>query len=155
MHGPELTEDVQFPAYLANHTARGYVWLRPPENEREQLLHCIFHLRMVMLDLAEHPVLKGGKTPTIDWAQLLIQLPVRMALVRSGDDVGQIVTNDTPAPLVGEALDARRYFIREHTRQRYCHPRSQIETLIDETTPLDEFNLGLWEAVESEDGANE
>ncbi len=151
---PDLTGNVQFPEYLANQTARGYVWLRQPENEREAFLHCIFHLRMVMMYLAQNPILKGGKAPTIDFAQMLIQLPIRMALVRSGEEAGQIVTNDTPTPLVGEALEARRFFIREHTRQRYCHPRGQIETLIESTTPPDEFTLGRWEAVESEDGTS-
>ena len=154
LHNDDLTDQLEYPAHLANHTAAGYAWLRPPENEREQLLHCIFHLRMAMLYLAKRPLLKGGKVETFNFAQALIQLPVRMALVKSGDDIGQILTNDTPRPLVGEALSARRYFIQQHTRQRYCHPRGQVEQLIDTTTPPDEFTLKRWEAVESDDGTS-
>jgi hypothetical protein len=144
----DLSGEVRFPAHLANRTARGYVWLRRPEGDREKLWHCIFHLRMVMISLAQNPIVKSGKTPTIDFAQILIQLPVRMALVKSGDDVGQITTNHTPPPLVDTALQARRFFIQEHTRQRYCHPRAQIEHLIDDTTPPDEFSLRRWEEVD-------
>lgn len=150
----DLRGDVMFPAHLANETASGYVWRHRPESDREWFMHCIFHLRMVMIYLAEHPLLKGGKVETFNFAQALIQLPVRMALVKSGDDIGQIVTSDTPRPLVGEALSARRYFILQHTRQRYCHPRDQVEELIDSTTPPDEFTLKRWKAVKSDDGTS-
>lgn len=150
----DLTGEVLFPAHLANQTAQGYVWLRKPENEKERLYHCIFSMRMVMMYLAAHPLLKSGKTATIDYAQILIQLPVRAALVKSGDDAGVIYTNNTPKALTGETLSARRYFIQEQTRQRYCHPRDQIEALIDQTTPPDEFTLKRWEEVESDDGTS-
>lgn len=149
-----LTGNVQFPEYLANQTHQGYVWLRPPHDEGERFLHFIFHMRTVMMYFARNPLIKGGKVQMVDYAQILLGLPKRMALVRSGDDVGLIQTNDTPRPLVGEALEARRFFIREHTRQRYCHPRDQIETLIENTTPPDEFTLRRWEEVESDDGTS-
>ncbi len=150
----DLTANVQFPSYLVNHTAQGFVWLRKPENAHERFLHCVFHLRMVMRYLATHPLVKASAVKHVDYAEILMQLPVRMALVKSGDDVGQIITNDTPTPLTGEALSARRYFIQQHTRQRYCHPRDQIERLIDDTTPPDAFTLQRWEEVESDDAAS-
>lgn len=140
-----LTAEASFPTYLATHTARGWVWLRPPESPEERLLHCIFHLRATMLYLAEHPIGKVSKTTSAESAQALLSLPKRAAWVRHGDGVGVIYTHHTPRPAPGAA--ERAYFVREQTRQRYCHPREQIEDRVLTTDPA---TFSRWEALTTE-----
>jgi hypothetical protein len=131
-----LIRDVsEFPGHFVGHDSDGWRWKRKPEDEREQFLHCVFHLRMTMAYLAEHPL---GKATTTDSnvAQLLSHLPPRHAFVQASDGVWYMKTLDTPQPVDRENLNARLYFIREHTRQTYCHPRSQVEAIpADEVDP--------------------
>src|SRR5262249_26860456 len=116
----------QFPGHLVRQTADGWRWLREPESKHDQFLHCLFHLRMTMAFLAENPLgkAKAGKKDEI--AHALSQLPVRCAYVQASDGVWYMRTLDTTPAVDRENLKARLHFIREQTRQTYCHPRSEV-----------------------------
>lgn len=122
-----LTKDVHdFPAHLVRQTPNGLAWGRRPESAKEQLLHCIFHLRMTMHYLAEHPVGKQS-AGSGSVAAMLTQLPARAAFVKSDKAIGVIFTHDTPGKLTGEDLQRRMFAIREQTRAAYCHARAEVE----------------------------
>jgi hypothetical protein len=116
------------PRYLLVPTAEGsWRWNRNPEGGAEQLFHFLFHLRMTMRYLAEHPLGKQSTASTADVGKMLNQLPRRSAFVRSGDTIGVIYTHDTPKPPTQLQLFSRIKDILEHTRVVYCHPRTEIE----------------------------
>lgn len=122
-----LTRDLsEFPKHFVGQDGDGWRWKRRPEDEREQFLHCVFHLRMTMQFLAEHPLGKATNNSS-NVAQLLSHLPIRHAFVHASDGVWYMRTLDTPPAVDAENLNARLHFIREQTRQTYCHPRSQVE----------------------------
>jgi hypothetical protein len=126
-NGGILQKDIyDFPAHLVRHTHSGLAWVRRPESAKEQLMHCIFHLRMTMHYLAEHPVGKQ-KSSSGNVAAMLTQLPARAAFVKSDKIVGAIYTHDTPRKLTGDDLQRRMFSIREQTRATYCHPRAEVE----------------------------
>ncbi len=117
--------ELHIPEYLAVRTPDGWQWTRSPESSQEQLLHLLFHIRVTMHYLAEHPLGKESVASTADVGKMLNQLPKRAAFVRSGNTVGIIYTHDTP-PQNGSLPDDMAY-IRDHTRQVYCHPRAEVE----------------------------
>ena len=123
----DFTAAAQFPTHLAINTADAVGWARPVETEKEQLWHFLFFLRLMMQHLAEHPIGEPSKSSTTAIAQMLTELPIRGAFVRSGADSGAIMTFDTPEHVPDGEMAARLKFIREQTRQRYCHPRAQVE----------------------------
>ncbi len=98
-----------------------------PKNEREQFLHFVFCLRGAMRYLAAHPLGKKAEASTAAVAQLLTQLPRRHALVRSGDDIGRIYTDDTPPMLDGASLQQRIQMVQAQTRATYCRRRDEVE----------------------------
>ena len=114
--------------WLTAHLSQFPGWLgqREPESKHDWFLHCLFHLRMTMAYLAEHPLGKAT-TSNSNVAQLLSHLPERHAFVQASDGVWYMRTLDTPPTVDAENLNARLHFIREQTRQTYCHPRSQVE----------------------------
>jgi hypothetical protein len=119
---------LKLPKYLAVRTPEGsWRWTRPPESGAEQLAHFLFHVRMVMRYLAEHPLGKESTVSTADVGKMLNQLPRRCAWVRSGNDTGTIYTHETAPPLSRVGLFDRIKFILEHTRAVYCRPRTEIE----------------------------
>src|SRR5262249_55727929 len=123
----------RLPRHFVARTPKGFTWTRRPEDAQEQLLHCIFHLRMTMAYLAEHPLGKQRAASSTGVAQRLTQLPNRTALVSSAEAAGEIVTYDTPPQVQGAARIARFQEIRAQTKARYCYPRAAIEH--SETTP--------------------
>jgi hypothetical protein len=105
-------------------------WTRKPENAREVMWYCIFSIRKVMAYLAAHPMQEPTAEkhlPNAVVAGMLSQLQNRWAFVRSGQEVGTIQSLDTPPSITGEALAGRLKFIQWQTRQRYCHPRQEVE----------------------------
>lgn len=132
-----LRQDIwDFPAHLVSLSNGTPRWTRHPEGAKEQLLHCVFHLRLVMHYLAENPIGKQSASSGNGVAQMLIQLPSRAAFVKSDKAVGVIYTHDTPKQMSGDDLKGRLRFIQEQTRQMYCHPRQQIEHgFVDGMTP--------------------
>jgi hypothetical protein len=123
----DFTADAHFPRHLAINTETSVGWARPVETSKEQLWHFLFFLRLTMQHLALNPIGEPSKSSVTAIAQMLTELPVRGAFVRSGADVGAIFTFDTPEHTSGADLAGRMKFIREQTRQRYCHPRAQVE----------------------------
>lgn len=122
-----LTNDVHdFPAHLVTISGGTPRWTRQPEGAKEQLLHCIFYLRLVMHYLAEHPIGKQA-AGSGSVAGMLTQLPARAAFVKSDKAVGVIYTHNTPARLSGRPLQDRLAQIQARTRAKYCHPREAIE----------------------------
>jgi hypothetical protein len=127
-----LTCDVrQLPRHLVVARQDGsFAWTRTPEDGKEQLLHCIFHLRMTMHYLAAHPVGKEESAGSSNVASMLTQLPPRAAFVKSDKDIGVIFTHDAPRQLSGSDLERRVRSIRDQTRAAYCLPKSQVEATI-------------------------
>lgn len=123
-----LRADVDFPAALVVMGANGEPrWTRVPESGREQLYHLLFHLRLTMMHLATEPIGKKTAPSTTVVGQMLTQLPRRAAFVRSGETVGVIYTNDTPQRVTGNELQLRAQAVLTQTRQKYCHPRKEVE----------------------------
>lgn len=122
-----LMPDAMFPNSLVvmgpDNTPR---WTRPPETATEQLYHFLFHLRMTLFALADNPIGKKTAPSTTIVGQMLTQLPRRSAFVRSGETVGVIYTNDTPERIRGRDLMLRAQTVLEQTRQKYCHPRADV-----------------------------
>lgn len=124
---PALQPGFQFPAHLIVQTPDGAVWTRKPESPTEMYYHFLFSLRQLMAYLAQHPIGKVSKGSSNSVAQALSHLPVRHAFVQASDGVWYMRTVDTPPSVDAENLKARLHFIREQTRQTYCHPRSEVE----------------------------
>lgn len=132
--------NLNIPAHLALRTGDGsYRWTRAPEDGTEQLYHFLFHLRMTMRYLAEHPLGKQSAVSTAEVGKMLNQLPKRAAFARAGDTVGVIYTHDTPPRTVDAEFEKRVTAVQAQTRQAYCHPRAEVEKSIlhsnDATTP--------------------
>ena len=123
----DFTADAHFPTHLAINTADAVGWAREVESQKEQLWHFLFFLRLTMQHLALNPIGEAKKPTGSAIAQMLTELPIRGALVRSGSDVGAVSTFDTPDHISGRDLAGRLNFIRQQTRQRYCHPRAEVE----------------------------
>jgi len=125
----ELTSGVLFPKSCVVMHGETLHWVKVPSSAAEQFYHFIFHLRMMMFHLAEHPIGKRSQPNSTLVAQWLSTLPRRSAFVRSGDDVGMIYTFDTPPHLTGSELAARMQAIQAQTRAKYCHRRAEVEQL--------------------------
>lgn len=124
-----LDADFEFPAHLVVPDPKyGTRWTRRPEGSKEQYYHFVYFLRRTMQYLAAHPIGKSleANTPA-EIAKLLAELPRRTALVRSGDLVGMIQTDNTPPHAEGEKARQRSQHVREQTRATYCRPRAQVE----------------------------
>lgn len=116
---------LNIPKHLAVQTPDGWQWTRDPESGREQLLHLLFHIRVTMRYLAAHPLGKETVATASDVGKMLNQLPRRCAWVRSGTKTGTIITHDTPPS--STMLHEDLAFIRDHTREVYCHPKADVE----------------------------
>jgi hypothetical protein len=129
---PLLQADVKFPRHLVVQAGDGSLrWTRKPDSGTEQMYHFVFHLRMVMMRLAEEPIGKATSASSSDVARMLTSLPNRAAFVRTADTVGVIYTNDT-VPVVASARQAIARQIEQvlnHTRATYCKPRAEVEQL--------------------------
>jgi hypothetical protein len=126
----DLTADIlhRLPPHLVIRQADGSMtWGRLPEGGKEQLYHFLFHLRMVMRYLADHPIGKKSAPSTTVVGQMLTQLPRRAAFVRSGDTVGVIYTQDTPKGANESELRARIQAIQDQTRRTYCRHMKDVE----------------------------
>lgn len=124
-----LSSSVCFPPSLVAPLPNGSLrWLRSPESGKEQVYHLIFHLRMMMDYLADHPLGRKTQQSTSIVGQMLTQLPRRAAFVRSGTDVGVIYTEDTMQPVEPSVLQDRLAFVRNQTREKYCHPRTEVDS---------------------------
>jgi TraM recognition site of TraD and TraG len=115
---------LNIPKHLAAQTPDGWAWTRNPESGKEQLLHFLFHVRLVMRYLAAHPLGKETVASATEVGKMLNQLPRRCAWVRSGTQVGTIFTHDTPK---GTVPAHGITFVRDHTRQVYCRPKAEVE----------------------------
>ncbi|HVB22289.1 MAG TPA: hypothetical protein VNG51_10115 [Ktedonobacteraceae bacterium] len=123
----ELSAAFRLPPFLVVQRNRSVQWTRKPEGGREQLLHFLFHLRMVMQAVAAHPIGKPSTATPADVAKMLTSLPKRAAFVHSADTTGVIYTHQTPPPLAHHQLMERIGSIVGHTRLVYCHPRAEVE----------------------------
>ncbi len=128
---PLLSADIpglNIPGYLLGVSPDGnYCWLRDPENGTEQLLHFLFHLRVTMRYLAEHPLGTRSTVSTAEVGKMLNSLPKRAAFVRSGKTVGTIYTHQTPKHLSNVDYDQWVRSIRAQTRLKYCRPKAEVE----------------------------
>ena len=149
---PLLSADAKFPRHLVVETVGGDLrWTRRPEGGTEQMYHFVFHLRLVMQRLAEQPIGKATTLTTADTGKMLTALPRRAAFVRTGDTVGVIYTHDTPPALSRWDLSDRTAYIKDHTREVYCHPRAEVERLFlapGSSQPPDVQPVSRWEEVE-------
>jgi hypothetical protein len=125
---PLLQADAKYPRALVVQAANGEIrWTRNPEGGIEQMYHFVFHLRMLMMRLAEQPIGKATVASPADVARMLTQLPNRAAFARSADTVGTIYTFDTiPAP-PRQALGRQIIQVLTQTRVTYCKPRAAVE----------------------------
>jgi Type IV secretion-system coupling protein DNA-binding domain len=149
---PLLQADARFPRHLVVQTADGeFRWTRQPDSELEQLYHFVFHLRLVMMRLAEEPIGKATVTSPSEVAKMLTILPKRAAFVRSADTVGTIYTHSTiPAP-PRQALYRQIVQVLNHTRAVYCHPREEVERSflpVDAQLQAPIQPVNRWEEVE-------
>jgi hypothetical protein len=123
-----LTCDIErLPRHFVSQTPEGFRWTRRPDDAKEQLQHCIFHLRMTMSYLAEHPIGKQSAASSTAVSRQLAQLPNRVAFVHSAEATGVIVTLDTSRNVTGAEFAARLWQLQVQTRAKYCHPRAEIE----------------------------
>ncbi len=128
-----LTPDIGYPAYLVVDSGDGLHWTRPPETSKEQLYHFLFHLRATMAYLAANPISTKTSDRPAEIAQLLTTLPHRHALVRSGTDVGRIITDQTlerPDEYMVEIISTD---IKVQTIMKYCQKVEDSQPLNDTT----------------------
>ncbi len=125
-----LSPQVRFPPALVVPAGDGTRWTRKPEDGTEQLFHFIYCLRKTMLHLAENPIGKPSQPSTADVGKMLTSLPRRAAFVRSGNDVGVLYTHHTPQRVKNTDLRKRAAAIVLRTRQKYCHPREEVEAAL-------------------------
>lgn len=99
--------EAKFPRHLVVQAANGELrWTRNPDSATEQMYHFVFHLRMVMMALAEAPIGKATSVSTADVARMLSALPKRAAFVRSAETVGVIYTHNTVPPATMQPVKA-------------------------------------------------
>jgi hypothetical protein len=115
-----LSPQVSYPAHLVVDAGNGLEWTRAPEDSKEQLYHFIFHLRATMEHLAAHALGKKTSASPTDVAQEIVGLQKRHAFVRSGHDVGRIVTEDTLPPMDEDTALGNYVHIKLQTREKYC-----------------------------------
>jgi hypothetical protein len=123
-----FTDDVShLPHHLVARTHDGWVWIRDPEDPKEQLYHCIFGLRMTMAYLAMHPIGTEKAANTDKAAQMLTQLPDRCAFVSSSEGAYTIWTHDLAPGLPDHERIERQRMVRDQTRIKYCAKRDDVE----------------------------
>ncbi|MFL5655495.1 MAG: hypothetical protein ACJ8CB_15125, partial [Ktedonobacteraceae bacterium] len=134
-------------AHLVVDTGHGLEWTRAPEDSKEELYCFLYHLRATMSYLAAHPIGKVSNVSPADIAQTLTQLPKRQALVRSGTDVGRIVTDDTLPHMDYDTVLGNHSMIVVRTRQKYCAhvPHQQ---LVNPTALPNPPAIQRWEEVQ-------
>jgi hypothetical protein len=147
--GKLLSLDVRFPEHLVTDAGDGLQWTRAPEDSKEELLCFLYHLRATMRYLAAHPLGKKTNVSPADIAGRLVQLPKRVAYVRSGNDVGVIYTDDA-LPQMDEYTALGNYsIIKVQTRDKYCRQVKTVDSPpISPNTPDDEPPISRWEEVE-------
>jgi hypothetical protein len=146
-----LKFDTKFPRHLVVLGTDGEpTWTRKPENGNEQLYHFVFHLRLLMMSLADNPIGKATTTSSSEVAKMLTSLPKRAAFVRTADTTGVIFTHDTPPMLADYALRGRVHDIIDHTRYVYCHPKAEVEkSFLPVAQPVAQAQpASRWEEVE-------
>jgi hypothetical protein len=153
-HGnPMLMGGFAFPAQFVSN---GH-WDQAPRNGSEQLLHFVWQLRHVMAYLATNPLGKRSAITPAMVAQMITTLPQRTAYVNAGGEVGPLFTHNTPPRLHGDAYRDRLRVVTAQTRQRYCHPKSEVERLFtvgmsdacdQETLPMPALVRGVHQAIQ-------
>ena len=144
--GKYLSPDIRFPAHLVVDTGNGLQWTRPPEDSKEQLYHFLFHLRATMSYLAANPIGKKNSLSPADIAHQIVQLPKRVAFVRSGNDVGVIYTDDTLPHMDEDTVLGKYVNIKVQTRQKYCRKVEDSQPA-SPNTPDNEPPISRWEEV--------
>lgn len=144
--GRWLTPDISYPAHLVVDSGYGLHWTRPPENGKEQLYHFLFHLRGTMNYLAAHPISTKMSDKPAEIAQLLTQLPIRHALVRSGTDVGRIMTDQTMERPDEDMVEAIYTNIKVQTIMKYCHQVTSPQSASPYPAP-DQPIVPRWEEI--------
>jgi hypothetical protein len=123
---PALQPNFEWPLHLVH----GNYWVKRPDSAREQFYHFLFSLRQTMRYLAANPIGKVTESSTGNKvAQWLANLPPRTAYVQTSTNIATMRTLDIPPAVDHEALQARLFFIRQQTRQTYCHPRAEVEAV--------------------------
>jgi hypothetical protein len=127
---PLLQPDARFPRHLVVQAPNGELrWTRPPDSSTDQLFHFVFHLRMVMVRLAEGPIGKATVASPAEVAKMLTSLPNRALFVTSADTGGTLYTFDT-FPIVSQAralVFKQIAQVLTQTRARYGKPRADVE----------------------------
>lgn len=144
--GNLLSPDVRFPEHLVVEGAHGLEWIRHPEDSKEELYCFLYHLRATMQYLAAHPIGKKSTQSPADIAQRLVQLPKRVAFVRSGNDVGVIYTDDTMPQMDEYTVLGNYSLIKVRTREKYCRHVTASQPA-SPNTPDDEPPIARWEEV--------
>ncbi len=142
-----LSPDVRFPAHLVVEGAHGLQWTRAPEDSKEELYCFLYHLRAIMSYLAAHPIGKKTNVSPSDIAQRLVQLEKRHALVRSGDDVGRIRTEDTLPEADYNTWLGHYAIIKAQTSSKYCREVTASEAS-DPDIVTEPPAVSRWEEVE-------
>jgi len=108
-----------------------------------------------MRHLAQEPVGTKSALGTTELAHLLTQLPRRAAWVRSGDELATIYTHPIPKSLTGVELRERLEVIMTQTREKYCRPKTEVESGFFKTpekttpdAPAETARISRWEEVE-------
>lgn len=143
-----LSPQVSYPAHLVVDAGNGPEWTRAPEDSKEQLYHFIFHLRATMEYVAAHPLGKKTSSSPTDIAQEIVALPKRHAFVRSGHDVGRIVTADTLPPMDEYTILGNYSRISVQTREKYCRQVKVSDSPpTNPNTPDDDMPISRWEEI--------
>jgi hypothetical protein len=146
---PALQPGFQFPPHLVH----GSHWTRRPEGPREQFWFFLFSLRQLMEYLAHNPIGRTSESSNnAKVAQWLANLPPRMAYVQAGDGVYTMRTLDIPPSVDRTNLNARLHFIREQTRQTYCHPLVEPEPAAEPAAEPEQLEEIVPQASRWEDG---
>ncbi len=144
--GKLLSHDVSYPPYLVVDAGSGLQWTRHPEDSKEELYCFLYHLRATMRYLAAHPIGRKTNASPSDIAQRLVQLEKRHALVRSGNHVGSIITDDT-LPYLDEYTVLGNYsMIKVRTREKYCRQVAPSQP-VSPSTALNRPPVPRWEEV--------
>lgn len=112
--------------FFPSHLVKEGCWVRPPEDEGEQLYHFIFHLRATMRYLATHPAGPSAAPSSAEIAKQLVALPAQTAYASTAGGTFLMQTIGM-APAVEDAeLQTRLHGIRQRTRATYAHPWQQV-----------------------------
>lgn len=122
-----IFKNIYTPAEWTENTPNGDVrWVKKPARGKPQLYHFLWHLMMTVEELTRCPIGKQTKS-TVSTAQQIMSLPFRHAYVKSGDEAGVIVTDDTFDQVSEQELQMRLQRITAQTRSKFCKPKSELE----------------------------